>query len=290
MQAAERIRTKDGNAIGINIYTSEVGTKGIILISPAVDVSQAHYKGSAFFFQQAGYEVVTFDFRGVGDSAPGRLKGYHANLTQWAMHDLDTVLRFIKHRFPGREIIFIGHGLGAEIVGLAPGSQFISRIILINAALSSVRHRKWNNKLWIGVLHVFIKITSWLFRYFPGKKLGLLNDLPRGVVDEWIGWCRNPNGLFDDFSDHNYRKLQVPLLSISFADDWRSRKKGVKALLEHFTAASVNWFHIKPVHIGLKKAGHASFLNSEAQDQVWSLLLQWINGEKLSSLSQIHTA
>ncbi len=288
MQATESIKTKDGMMIRLNLYSPGNGSRGVIVLSPSADLTQEAYYDAACYFREQGYEVVSFDYRGVGDSKLQSRKRYKANLTQWAMQDLDAVLRFVKNHYPKQEINFIGHGIGGEIVGLVPASQFIDRIILINAALSCSRLRSWNRKLWIGSLHLFISSVSWLFGYFPGKKFGILNDLPKGVVDEWITWCKNPNGLFDDFSDHNYRKLQVPLLAINFSDDWRSRKKGIKALLEHFTSACVSWHQLRPGHLGVRRVGHSRFLQGEASNRFLPLLAGWLNNGKLSSPSQTH--
>lgn len=279
MYVREQIKTKDGRMIGIRHYQPVNYFSKVIVIAPSALVTQEFYHNFACYFRQEGFDVFTFDYRGIGDSAPRKLWGYHATMDQWAMQDTDAILRYVKNIHPNQEIIFIGHGVGGEIVGLAPASQYITKIILINTALSCSRLRRWKDKVWIGAMKTFVKTTSWLFGYFPGKHLGVMNNIPRGVMFEWMHWCKNANGLFDDFSDHNYRKLQTPLLSLSFTDDWRSQESGVKAMLEHFTSASITWHHLKPCEAGANKVEHSGIFKQEPGNKIWSYLLRWINDE-----------
>lgn len=250
-----------------------------MVIAPSADVTQDHYEELAVFLLKKNVAAITFDFRGAGYSAPKELKGYRANLENWAQHDLDAILRYAKTIFPKQELIFIGHGIGGEIVGLAPASQFISRMVLVSCALSCSRLRRFRERVWIGAMKNVMKLTSWLFGYFPGRGLKVLNNLPKGVMDEWIHWCDNENGLFDDFPDYNYRKLQVPILVFSFSDDWRSQESGVKALLNHFTAACISWYHIKPAQLDARKVGHSGFFQARFEKNLWSFLLTWTDAE-----------
>jgi predicted alpha/beta hydrolase len=43
----------------------------------------------------------------------------------------------------------------------------------------------------------FLQILTRLFGYFPGKKLGLMEDLPKGVAIEWARWGLKKDYLFD---------------------------------------------------------------------------------------------
>jgi len=286
MFRSETIRTKDGRKITARMYVPDRETIRVIVISPSAGVTQEFYFEMACFFRENNFAVISFDFRGTGASAPLELKGFEASLANWALQDADAVLRYTKSQFPKHELIFMGHGIGGEIIGLSPASQFINRIILVNCALSCRELGRWNERIWIGVMKNFIKITSWLFGYFPGKGLKVLNNLPKGVMYEWIHWCNNANGLFDDFSDHNYRRLEVPLLAFSFSDDWRSQESGVQALLEHFAAASITWHHINPKQLNKRRVGHSDFFKTRFKKNLWQLLLNWIDDKKCEEPGQ----
>jgi predicted alpha/beta hydrolase len=287
MFTSETIKTKDGKKIRARVYVPEEEAKGVIVISPSATVTQEFYFDIACFFREHNFAVISFDFRGTGDSAPLALKGFEASLANWALQDTDAVLRHTKNQFPKHELIFLGHGIGGEITGLAPASQFINRIILVGSGLSCSRVRRLKERVWIDVIKNFIKLTSWLLGYFPGKGLRVLTNLPKGVVYEWIDWCDNENGLFDDFSDHNYRRLEIPLLAFSFSDDWRSQERGVQALLEHFGSAFITWHHVNPKQLNKRRIGHSGFFKARFEKIFWEQILNWINDEKCDESDQL---
>ena len=158
-----------------------------------------------------------------------------------------------KKDFPNRELIFIGHGVGGELVGLAQASQYISKLVLVSSALSCKKLWSWKGRMRIFIMKTIARITNRWVGYFPGKRLGFLRDLPKDVVHEWADWCDHPNGLFDLFPDNNYRKLQIRLLAFSFSDDWLTPDKGVEGLLQYFSNASITWYHVHPHNQGSKK-------------------------------------
>lgn len=289
MYSSETIKTKDGYKIGIRVFLSEKETPYVILISPSAAASQQQYVDFATHFSRTGFHVVTYDYRGIGDSAPLELKGYRALLRQWAVQDTDAVMRHVKHHFPKHEFIFVGHGIGGEIVGLAPASQYVDKIVLVSAALSCSRLRRLKDRIWIGVMKSIVKFSSWLFGYFPGKFFGYKNNIPKGVMYEWIHWCNNCNGLFDDFPDHNYRKLQAPLLSFGFSDDWRSQKTGVEALLEHFQPAGITRYYIKPREMGCRRIGHSGFFKITSKKTLWPILLSWLQKDAVIESASLST-
>jgi len=277
MYQSEIIRTKDGKKIAARIFKPKDEARKVVVIAPSADVTQEHYYDLAVFLIKNQIAAITFDFRGTGFSSPEALKGYEANLENWAQQDLDAVLRNAKSFFPKQELIFIGHGIGGEIVGLAAASQFINRIVLVSCALSCSRLRRWTERIWIGSMKMFVKLVSSTFGYFPGKWLHVFKNLPKGVMYEWIHWCNNRNGLFDDFSDFNYQRLEVPILAFSFTDDWRSQESSVKALLKHFNCASIQWYHIHPKEIQAQRIGHSGFFKPQFKGNLWQFFLDWMN-------------
>jgi predicted alpha/beta hydrolase len=280
----KQIRTKDDRQITITCYSPEEANERIVIIGPAARLTQDEYLSFSLFLQSGGFTVITFDYRGVGASAPDELKGFIAGLQQWAVQDADAVIRYAKNKYPSRELIYIGHGIGGELIGLAPASQYIHRLILISSSLSCGKLFPLGGRIRIGVVQRFSKLVSLLFGYFPGKRLGMQGNLPKGVVNEWSSWCRNPNGLFDIFPESNYRKLQVPLLAISFSNEWLTPEKGVKELLNYFSGSSVTWHHIHPLQLGLKDRSYC-FFEPALKDTLWKTLLSWLNRDEKNGIA-----
>lgn len=252
-----------------------------MIIAPTGGVSQELYRPFALYFREQGCTVITFDYRGVGQSAPDDLKGYSASMHQWAVQDIDAVILFARKKFPMQEIIYLGHCIGGELVGLARASQYIGRLVLINSALSCRKHWPLKYRFRLITRKTIVKILGRWFGYFPGKKIGYDENLPRNVMLEWAGWCTNANGVFDAFPDNNYRNLRIPLFELSFTDNWNSPRKAVKELHARFAAADITWQHISPADMGLKKIGHSGFFQPEMRDLLWPLVTAWLNeGER----------
>jgi predicted alpha/beta hydrolase len=277
MRSTITIRTNDGTQIWMSSYIPEKNNLKVLIIAPAVGLTQEYYYLFACFFRQQGYTILTFDYRGVGKSVPQSLKGYEANMHQWAVQDINAVLLYAKHHYPNQEIIYIGHSIGGEIIGLAPASQFINRLILVSSALSCNKLWPLKDKIKMIFLKIFIGALSRLFGYFPGKLIGVFGNLPKGVIYEWTNWCENPNGLFDSLPDNNYRKLNIPILAYTFSDDWHCPPRAVKELLNHFANGSITWYHMKPKEVGKKKIGHIDFFLVSMRSTLWKSLAEWLN-------------
>ena len=277
MRSNNTIRTNDGTKIWISCYTPEISNEKVIIIAPGVGITQDYYDLFATFFCREGFAVITFDYRGVGRSAPKKLNGYQANMHQWAVQDINAVLLYAKNSYQKHELIYVGHAIGGEIIGLAPASQYINKIILISSSLSCAKLWPWQSKIKIGSLKLLTRISSRVLGYFPGKQLNILSDLPQGVVHEWANWCDNANGLFDVFPDNNYRKLNVPILAYTFADDWHCPPRAVKELLNRFENSTITWYHMKPKELGMKKIGHSDFFFVSMRTILWQSVYKWIN-------------
>ena len=279
MQEKKKIRTKDGRMVSATCYSSLKPNGKDIVVAPAAHLTQREYKSFAVFFQKLGYNVFTFDYRGVGDSAPRQLKGCDARLQQWAVQDADAVIRYVKTNFPGAELIYVGHGIGGELIGLAQASQYVNKLVLASSSLSCKRLWSWKGRMRITLLKAVGRISNMWLGYFPGKRLGFSRDLPKGVMHEWVDWCDKPNGLFDVFPDNNYRKLNIPLFAFSFSNDWMTPEKGVQGLLSYFSSASITWYHDHPHNQGLKNGKQSCFFDLQLKDTLWKKLEKWINEE-----------
>jgi predicted alpha/beta hydrolase len=274
-----QIRTKDGKWIGITRYIPGNPNGRNIIIAPAAHILQVEYEPFAKHFLQQGYSIVSFDYRGTGESPSLIPKKQKNGLLQWAVHDIDAVIRYVRQLYSHNEIIYIGHGVGGELVGLAPASQFINRLVLIDSALSCKKLWPWHIKLGLFLAKLWWRILGSYQANLPIHKPGLRNRLPREVVYEWINWCEKPNGLFDFFPDCNYRKLAVPLLAISFDKSWYSPEKAVRELLNYFSNSQISWYHIDPAKLGFKKIKNFCFFEPFVESSLWETLKSWLNEE-----------
>lgn len=280
-QKEDMVRTRDGRQIGLTLYLPEADDAAdkVLVVGPGAGVEQPFYRPFAEYGARRGYPVVTFDYRSTGRSGTGTLRNVQATLRQWANQDLDAVLRYVRHGFSQKEIVFVGHCISGEIAGIAPASEHIGRMVLVSCALGCWRLWPVSSQPRILLMKLLAPLLGAWFGYFPGTRLRFLRDLPTGVVREFSNWCNRPNGLFDVFPDNNYRKLRIPLLAFSFSDDWLSPPRAVAALLGHFSNTQTRWLHLNPTEAGLTEIGHDGFFDPKAQ-QLWDTMLEWMQVPK----------
>ncbi|MFZ9386386.1 MAG: alpha/beta fold hydrolase [Chitinophagaceae bacterium] len=289
MKVSSTILTSDGTRIWINCYIPEKENGKVIIVAPGIGAVQSLYHLFACFYRNHGFTVISFDYRGMGLSAPDRLKGYRATLHEWAVQDINAVLLYARHTWQKHEIIYVGHCIGGEIIGLSPASQYISRMVLVSTALTCEKLWPFHHRLWIRIQKNGHRLLAGMFGYLPGGNKSNRKSLPRGVVKQMANWCDSDNGLFDAYPDNNYRKLNIPVLAYSFTDDWLCPPKAVRELLNHFSGASVSWFHLKPKDLGIRSVGHFDFFHPEMRSVLWKSLLRWLEDDwKTTPFKEIH--
>ena len=74
-----QIDTSDGFKIAVTSFGENNATKKIIVISSAIGVKQTFYAKYATYLANKGYLVFTYDYRGIGDSKPKKLKDLSPN-------------------------------------------------------------------------------------------------------------------------------------------------------------------------------------------------------------------
>lgn len=276
------IRTKDGKQIPICTYLPKTGHNKVMVMAPTGSLLSDFYAAFARFCQDRGFIVICFDYRGTREHLSNSPRGNEANMHQWAVQDIDAVILHAKKSFPMHEIIHVGHCIGGEIVGLAQASQYINKLVLVNSALSCSKFWKWRDRFRVLGSRTVIRLLNAWYGYFPSRKLGGQANMPKGVMNEWANWCSHANGLFDTYPDNNYRKLQIPILVYSFSDDWHCPPAAVRELLNHFSAAQVDWYHYRPEDLKLPSVGHIGFFIQEKMEKIlWQKLVNWVNAESV---------
>ena len=116
--ATQPFSASDGYPLIGTLYTPEHGIKANIVLCSATGVPQAFYRRFAEYATQFGYQVLTFDYRGVAQSAPKRLKGFTMSYLDWGTLDLAAAIDFLaQDPIP---LFMVGHSYGGQALGLAP--------------------------------------------------------------------------------------------------------------------------------------------------------------------------
>ena len=93
--ATQPFTASDGYALIGTLYTPEHDIKANIVLCSATGVPQAFYRRFAEYATQFGYQVLTFDYRGIAQSAPKQLKGFKMSYLDWGTLDLAAAINFL---------------------------------------------------------------------------------------------------------------------------------------------------------------------------------------------------
>src|SRR5208337_1122445 len=75
---------------------------------------------------------------------------------------------------------------GGFLLGLAPSNHLIRRVFTMGAQYAYWPDYAAGTKLrMVAKWHVAMPLITTLFGYFPGKRLGWMEDTPKGVVRDW---------------------------------------------------------------------------------------------------------
>ncbi len=182
----------DGYPLAAHTFGDSHAARAGVLIVPAMGVEQQYYSAFAQWLAARGYFVVTFDYRGIGSSRHGSLRGFQADVLTWAERDTAAALALARDRIGDKPLLWIGHSLGGQIFGLVPGHERVRAMVTVTAGGGHWRDYVPKLRRLAPVLWYVIVPVALLAGYFPGRMLGIVGDVPAGVMRQWRSWCLRP--------------------------------------------------------------------------------------------------
>ncbi|MFZ5623623.1 MAG: alpha/beta fold hydrolase, partial [Gemmatimonadota bacterium] len=234
MPQGTTIPALDGYPLGATLFVPARSPRAVVLLAPATGVPRRLYDAFGAFLQSEGFAVVTWDWRGIGDSGPASLRGFAATMRGWGERDLGGAIQWAAERYDGLPLVAVGHSFGGQALGLAPNAEQLDAIVLVTAQEGYWRLWPSPRRYLYGALwYAGVPLAVAALGYFPSRRLGLGEDLPAGVAREWARWCRDPAylGTWD-----GHARLAVPLLSYCFTDDPLAPVRASDALLSRYRA------------------------------------------------------
>lgn len=273
------IPAKDGFPLGATVYPAS--GDGVLIVNSATAVLQTFYRPFAEFLAARGVTVVTYDYRGVGRSRPqAPLREVQASMRGWALLEAAAVLDWAAGRFPERRLSALGHSFGGQVLGLLPNGHLLQRSVLVASQLGywGAFDRRDRPRAWFA-MHVMVPGLSHALGYFPGSKVGLGEDLPKGVALEWARWCRSPHYLFDHLlpeERRGYDRFSAAMLAFKFTDDRFASGDSVERLLAFYRGAQPVLRTVDPRRMGVESLGHFGFFRPQGGAALWPEVLDWL--------------
>ncbi|HXD05260.1 MAG TPA: alpha/beta fold hydrolase [Burkholderiaceae bacterium] len=272
------VRTADGQCICAREF-AHAGATRVVVIAPAMGVKQDYYLPFAQWLADQGFAAITFDYRGLGESAPRRLRGFRASIDDWALRDLPAVVDAAAARHPGLAMSYVGHSLGGQIFGLVPNRDRFDTVLTVASGsgytpLTAARLRRTSWLLWRVIAPAAIALAG----YFPGRTLRVVGDLPAGVMRQWRRWCMHPDyvGSEGPAVREQYARVRTPITALMFPDDEFMTEPGVRRLHSLYAGAPVRFELMQPQALGLAHIGHFGFFREKMRASLWPRTLEWL--------------
>ena len=274
---ALRIAARDGFALGASLYEPAApdGGRPLVLVAPATGVLRRLYHPFASFLAGEGFRVLTWDWRGTGDSRPPSLRGFSATMMDWATHDFAGVVDWAGAQAHGAPLLAVGHSFGGQSLGLLPADAAARLAGAVTVASQSGYWGLWpwpQRYYYAFVWHLLVPAFTALHGYFPSRLLRFGEDLPAGVARQWARWCRTPEFL-GDWRGH--ARFAAPILALSFADDAYAPRAAVDELHRRYATAAVERRHLGPRDVGAARIGHFGFFKP-GLPELWREVSAWL--------------
>ncbi|WP_097461357.1 alpha/beta hydrolase family protein [Mangrovitalea sediminis] len=259
----------------------------VVIINPATSVICRYYFRFADYLFQNGFDVVTYDYRGIGESKPSSLRGFSAGWIDWGHFDFQAVMDFVARAFPGQPIHVVAHSVGGFVLGLARSNHRIRRVMTVGAQYAYWRDYAPAHRLKMLVKwHLMMPLMSLPLGYFPGKRLGWLEDTPGGVVRDWVFSRPRFEDTWRGFSGRRYpgkqdlvrrfSQMSGSTLALSFTDDEFGTVPAIHRLLAYYHGSKRTHLRIEPNAIGERSIGHFGYFNSRFSGKLWDIALKWL--------------
>lgn len=284
--------SRDNFPLAGRLWVSRSGApKYVCLVNAGAGIACRYYDRFAAYLAENGVPTLVYDYRGIGRSRPHRLRGFKASVEDWGSKDCAAALSWLGARFPEAKCIIVGHSIGGFVTGFVTNGALIDKMLLVGAHTGYWRdYSPTARPLMFLLWHVVMPAITAVVGYFPGKRLRLLEDLPKGVALEWAArlkpdfwWHLKRDGGLPDTARtkellERFAAIHANTLAVRFTDDPFATDQATKRILDLYINTSVARLVLGPRDGGGQSIGHFGFFDSRFRLTLWPLVLDALLG------------
>jgi len=271
------------------------GRPPYIVMGSATGVPRGFYRRFCEFAAQQGWHAIVADYRGIGESLPpsGQLKGFAMRYADWSRQDLAALVDYAAER---GDVYLVGHSLGGHALGQLPRPE------LIRAAYFCGSGAGWHGwmplleriKVWI-LWNVIGPVATKILGYQPMSKLGMGEDLPLGVYQDWRRWCHFPHYFFDDPAPdaraiaQGFERITQPIMACASTDDLWAPPASRDAFFKGYSQAQLSISDINPAQMQVRQIGHMGYFSKDTGALLWPQIIAWLQAHRLPFAPSKHS-
>lgn len=274
-----KFRAEDGWELAGTVYRG-VAPKVAILISAGTGFPRRFYRHVAAYLAQRGALVLTYDFRGIGESGAENLAVSGIDYPDWGRLDMTAALDHLQKLAPDVPLTTLGHSIGGQFVGFMQNHGKVAR-----HAFVAVGNGHWGvHKL----RNVPLELFFWwgygaycLARhgYIPAGGLWGGEALPPNVFRTWRRWSARRGYLLPELADgrypHHFDDPCRPISAWVMSDDPIATETACGDTLSHYGNAEKHLVVRTPKQLGAKKVGHDGAFR-KGREALWAELWEWL--------------
>jgi predicted alpha/beta hydrolase len=272
-----QIPAKDGFLLSASLW-KQTNPKGVIALNAGTCIKRNFYQTFCNWLALQNYDVINYDYRGVGGSSPMNLEGFKASIVDWGRNDIAGVIDWVVTQYPNQKRYMIGHSMGGQVLGLADNINQLDKIVTLAASYGNWKNytipRRYKTGFFWATL---IPLTTIKHGYFPAQKYNMGENWPKGVAWNWWAWClrRIPHSTILDNKEipHFYKQTKVPISAYFFTDDELATKRTIPHYQHDFANAPLEIKRLHPEMIGVKKIGHMGVFKKKCH-KIWEQILE----------------
>lgn len=272
------IRCKDDYHLSARFYAhNTVNKKNLpVLICPATGITKQFYNSFATWLSEQGYDVLVFDFRGIGDSLHGPLSKSEASIVQWGQLDIPAAIHTLLYRTKASQVILLGHSAGGQLLGIIPNHEKVAKVVAVSGSSGHIKGLKGRTKLLAPLMFKAIfPIARLTLGYGPTSAIGMGENLPKDVARQWAEFCSKPgyviNALGKTVHQDFHQEIKTPITALWSTDDEIATEANVKDLLRLYPNTQTNMIELKPTEYGHKGIGHMLMFKTSHQN-LWPVI------------------
>lgn len=275
-----KIICKDQYILSGHFYPAKIAktSQYPVLIAPATGIVKYFYHAFAEWLSAEGYDVLSFDFRGIGESLDGSLKHSKASIVAWGQLDLPASLDFLLEKSKADRAYIIGHSAGGQLLGIMPNHQRVAKMIAVSGSTGYVKGLSGRTKLLAPLMFKGIfPIARYTLGYAPTQCIGMGENLPKDVAQQWAIFCSRPGyivnalGKFISENENLHHDVNTSITVLYATDDEIATEANVKDLIRLYPHASTKMIALHPSSYRYKKIGHMLMFKKSHQ-KLWPVI------------------
>lgn len=290
-QSNVTIVAADGYRLGARLFAPRCSSSlvSVAVINSGAGLGQQFYAAFAEYLASHGVPTLTYDYRGIGESKPPTLRGFAADVEMWGSKDCAAVVNWMKSRFPESRLAVVGHSVGAIVTGFVNNGRLIDDVLTIGGHTGYWGDYRlaWRVPMFL-MWHTVLPVATVLNGYFPGRRMRLGDDLPRGVALQWAGrlrpdlwWnLREAGGAPDHVRIQAVRSrfaaLHCNAFAFRLADDPFASASATTRLKTLFENCRFMERTFQPEQLGRRRGGHFAYFNPRYASPLWTQAHAWL--------------